>query len=170
MLTITLLAACSTSDNAIYHADFNFSSVSSYSIYERNSDFTDNQNLSDTRRNSIEIAIEKNMAKQSMQYRAPEEADVIVTYHVVHMASDYKRYNKSVLFCQQCLQANNWHRGSDKLKISQDSLIIDLIDPKRSRSVWRSIQPLKIEPKDNSQEVNEKIQQAVNAMLNQLPS
>jgi hypothetical protein len=163
------LAACSSSNNAIYHNKFNFAAVKSYSIYHRDSDFTDTQSLSDTRRNSIEIAIEKHMEQRGFNYLPPESADIIVTYHSVNKASDFKRYNKAVLFCQQCIQASNWHQGSDKLTISKSSLVIDLIDPKRKRSVWRSIQPLKIDDKDNSQEVNEKIYQAVHDMLVQYP-
>ncbi|GAA0813558.1 hypothetical protein GCM10009111_09120 [Colwellia asteriadis] len=166
---ILLFTACSTSDNAIFHTQFNFSAVTSYSIYHRNSDFTDTQNLADTRRNSIEIAIEKSMERRNFHYTKPEDADIVVTYHMIKNPSDYKRYNKAVLFCQQCLQANNWHQGSDRLTVKVNSLIIDLVDPNRRRSVWRSIQPLNIKDKDNSQEINEKIQQAVNDMLVQYP-
>jgi hypothetical protein len=44
-----------------------------------------------------------------------------------------------------------------------------LIDPKRNRSVWRSIAPLEIDEKDNSQVVNDKIQQTIVRMLQQYP-
>ena len=169
VFVLVLISACSTSDNAIYHSGFNFSLVNSYSFYERNSDFDDHQNLSDSQRNRIELAIEKGMANEKLQYKELDKADIIVTYHLVNKASDYKNYNKAVLFCQQCLQANNWRKGSHKLKVTRNSLIIDLIDPQRSRSVWRSIQSLQFKPKDNSQEVNKKIQEAVNEMLIQLP-
>ena len=166
---MTYLSACSTSNNAIYHNKFNFDAVESYSIYHRNSHFTDTQSLSDTRRNSIEITIEKHMEQAGFIYLPPKSSDIIITYHLVNKDSDFKRYNKAVLFCQQCIQASNWLKGSDKLTIFKSSLVIDLVDPKRKRSVWRSIQPLKIDDKDNSQEVNEKIYQAVHNMLVQYP-
>lgn len=167
-LTLSL-AACSTNNNAVYHNEFNFAAVESYSIYHRNSAFTETQNLADSRRNSIEIAIEKHMEQRNFNYKGPESADIIVTYHVVDKPSDYKLYNKLVLFCQQCIRASNWQQGKDKFKIEKDSLIIDLVNPDRKRSVWRSIQALNIDDKDNSEEVNEKIYQAVHDMLIQYP-
>jgi hypothetical protein len=163
------LSACSSNNNALYHNDFDFSAVKTYSMYSRNSEFSDTQSLTDTLRNSIEIAIENHMEKHDFFYNDAESSDLIVTYHVVDKTSDYKDYNKAVLFCQQCLIASNWQQGKDKFRLAKDSLIIDLIDPKRKRSVWRSIQPLKIKDKDNSIEVNEKIYQAVYDMLIQYP-
>ena len=168
-IAITMLGACSTNNNAVYHNEFTFSDITSYSIYNRNSEFTDIQSLSDTRRNSIEIAIEKHMERLDFNYKDPENSDIIVTYHILKKDSDYKLYNKAVLFCQQCLQASHWKQGEDKFKVEKGSLIIDLIDPVRKRSVWRSVQPLIFKDKDNSQEINEKISQAVHDMLSQYP-
>jgi len=56
-----VLLSCSSSRPAFskYQTSFNFSKVTSYALYNRNSDFTDFQNLSDATRNSIELAIEQ---------------------------------------------------------------------------------------------------------------
>ena len=110
---IFFLNACSSIKEAgvVYHDSFDFSAVQSYSLYERNSTFTELQNLLDSRRNAIEIAIERTMAKQKFSYADVEHADVIVTYHVFNGNKvDYSSYNKSVHFCQYCLRATAWKR------------------------------------------------------------
>ncbi len=173
LLIFLFLGACSSSpsNDAIYYKKFNFSNVQSYSIYPRNSEFTETQNISDSQRNGIEIAIEKAMDHQNFQYAPLDEADVVVTYHILSGKPDeYSRYNKAVLFCQHCLKASTWHQSSKAIKLTRGSLVIDLIDPKKKRSVWRNAQELKIKAKDNSREANEKIQQAVKIMLQQYPT
>lgn len=159
-----------TSNGVIYHNEFEFSQVKTYGFYPRDSAFSDTQSLSHNLRNSIEIAIEKNMENQDFAYAEVDAADILVTYHLASgRAQDYSRYNKAVLFCQHCLKANSWYQSDEAIKIAKGTLVLDLIDPKKNRSVWRSAQPLSIKDKDNSRKVNQKIQQAVEIMLLQYP-
>ena len=145
--------------------------MKSYSFYESNSDFFDSQNLNHAQRNRIELAIEKSLDSQNFHYSNVNSADIIVTYHLVQKSSrSYNAYNKSVLFCAHCLRANSWNKGSTAWQVYPGGLIIDLIDPKNNRSVWRSIYPLNFKVKDNSMEINEKITDAVAAMLSQYPT
>ncbi len=167
------LASCTGNftQNVVYHSKFNFEKVNSYSVYQRNSDFTNVQSLSDSKRNSIEIAIEKAMNGLNFHYVSLNEADLVVAYHIpTGMPADYSRYNKFVLFCQSCLKANTWQNSDKKLSLVRGGLVLDLIDPKRKRSVWRSVHPLRIKDKDNSREVHNKIEDAVQNMLGQYPS
>ncbi|OUR63562.1 hypothetical protein A9Q74_00310 [Colwellia sp. 39_35_sub15_T18] len=168
-----LLNACSINEDAgvVYHDSFDFSAVQSYSLYDRNSAFSDTQSLLDSRRNAIEIAIERMMAKKNFSYTAPEQADVIVTYYLLNGSrSDYSNYNEVVHFCQYCLRATTWKTSNRYATATHGSLILDLVDPKKQRSVWRSVYPLNIKDKDNSAKSNEKIQQAVASMLAQYPT
>jgi hypothetical protein len=168
ILLFSLISACSSRNNAgvVYHNSFNFSQVKSYSLYNRNSPFTDSQSLLDTSRNAIEIAIERTMSSKKFDYLEPEQADVIVTYYLLNgKIKDYSIYNEVVRFCVQCLRANAWQTNHQYSNIAQGSLILDLIDPKKKRSVWRSVYPLNFNVKDNSAKLNKKIQQAVNSML-----
>lgn len=169
-LVIFFISACSTHSDAVYQTSFNFSKVKTYSIYQRNSSFTDTQSLTDSKRNSIEIAIEKALEQQGFQYKEIDQADIVITYHLLNGdENDYRAYNKEVLFCQRCLKANNWHNKGTGLQVKKGSLIIDLINPKRKRSVWRVIAPLKLKDKDDSRMVNDKIQQEVALMFQQYP-
>jgi len=172
ILSITLLfiflSACSSNQNAgvVYHDRFDFSQVKSYSLYNRNSPFTDSQNLIYSRRNAIEIAIERIMSVKKFNYAKPEQADIIVTYYLFNgKLNEYSNYNEVVRFCVYCLRANAWQTNNQYANLTKGSLILDLVDPKNKRSVWRSAYPLDIDVKDNSAELNDKIQQAVSSML-----
>jgi hypothetical protein len=126
--------------------------------------------MTDSKRNSIEIAIEKALTQQGFHYQESDKADIVIAYHLLKgKKSDYRDYNKAVLFCHLCLKANNWYNEGNALQMKQGSLIIDLIDPKRKRSVWRSVAPLKLNDKDNSRTLNDKIQQKVQLMFQQYP-
>lgn len=169
---IFLLSACSSNQKAgvVYHDRFDFSKVKSYSLYGRNSIFSEAQNLLDTRRNAIEIAIERTMASKKFSYAAIDAADVIITYHVFNgKQGDFSKYNQVVHFCAHCLRATTWQTENQYAKVSQGSIVLDIFDPKQSRSVWRSIYPLNIKDKDNSAKTNDKIKHAVAAMLAQYP-
>jgi hypothetical protein len=171
-LLLLFLSACSSRYNAgvVYHGKFNFSQVKSYSLYDRNSPFTDSQNLIDTHRNAIEIAIERAMGVKKFNYIEPEKADIIVTYYLVNgKPLEYIHYNDVVRFCVNCLRASVWQTSNQYSNLSRGNLILDLVDSKNKRSVWRSAYPLGIDSKDNSAEFNEKIQEAVNSMLAMYP-
>ena len=171
-LLFILINACSSNYNVgvVYHSDFDFSRVKSYSLYHRNSTFTDSQSLIDTRRNAIEIAIERTMNLKKFNYAEAEHADVIVTYYLLNgKPREYSNYNEVVRFCVYCLRANAWQTNNQYSNSEKGSLILDLVDPKKKRSVWRSTYPLDIDVKDNSAELNEKIQQAVSLMLELYP-
>lgn len=165
------LTGCSSKKNpVIYHSSFNFPQVKTYSFYQSDSTFFDSQSLSHSQRNRIEIAIENSLNEQGFVYTDIENADVIVTYHIVKRNhKDYQAYNKAVLFCSHCLKANTWQQDNNDWVVYPGGLIIDLVDPKRNRSVWRSIYPLKYDQKDNSKIQNEIIIEAVDIMLMQYP-
>ncbi len=172
LLIFTFLGACSSNHKTgvVYHEGFDFSQVKSYSFYSRNSAFTDSQSLIDTRRNAIEIAIERTMENNNFNFLEPEHADVIVTYYLFDgKVREYSTYNDVIRFCTRCLRASTWQTENQYSTLKKGSLIIDLVDPTSKRSVWRSAYPLGIKAKDNSAKLNEKTQQAVNLMLAQFP-
>jgi len=153
-----------------YHSGFDFSQVKKYSFYSSGSSFFDSQSLSHTQRNRIELAIEKSLNAQNFVYSDIDSADIIVTYYFVKKnPTEYQNYNKAILFCPYCLKANTWQQDNNEWHAYPGGLIIDLVDPKKNRSVWRSIYPLKHDVKDNSNDLNEKIIKTVDIMLRQYP-
>ena len=166
-----VLSGCSSSTDveAKYHSHFDFAKVKSYSTFERDSFFTDFQNISDSTRNGIEIAIENAMDESGFIYSQYDNADVVVGYYIVSQnAANLSKYNKGVFFCEYCLNGN-LDQQDKKWKLVPGSLIIDLINPETKRSVWRSFYPLKITIKDNSHETHSKIEAAVFEMLSKYP-
>ena len=168
-----MLSGCSSSQTAIskYQTSYNFSEVESYTFYDRNSDFSDLQNISDATRNNIELAIEQVLDKKGFKYRIEDEADIIVTYHMFSGNNkEFLRYNKGVTYCSGCLRGGEAAGNKKAWKVIPGSLIVDVIDPNNKRSVWRSVYYLKLNAeKDNSKDTQVKINQAIDAMMNQLP-
>ncbi|PCH95461.1 MAG: hypothetical protein COB83_08515 [Gammaproteobacteria bacterium] len=172
IVSIIFLNACSSNKIAgvVYHDSFDFSAVKNYSLYGRNSAFSDTQSLLDTRRNAIEIAIERTMASKKFNYTEIEQTDVIVSYHVFDgKHGDFSKYNEAVRFCTHCLRATSWQTERKYSSVSQGSLVLDLIDPKKNRSVWRSVFPLDLKEKENSAEINDRIKFAIKTMLAEYP-
>ena len=168
-----LLSACSTSKQVgvVYQTSYDFNQVTSYSLYERNSDFVAFQSINDVTRNGIEIAIERAMEQQGFSYKQVDQADLIVSYHLINQRrGELSQYNKSVLYCAYCLRANTWQSDTKNWTLSPGSLVIDFIDPKSKRSVWRSVYDLDIDVEDNSRKTNEKIKSAIFAMIALYPS
>jgi hypothetical protein len=168
-----MLSGCTLSQTAIskYQANYNFSDVKSYTFYNRNSDFSDLQNISDATRNNIELAIEQVLDKKGFKYRIEDEADIVVTYHLFNGNNkELLRYNKGVTYCSGCLRGGDGPKQKKRWKVPSGSLIVDVIDPERKRSVWRSVYDLKLNvEKDNSKETQLKIYQAIDAMIDKYP-
>jgi hypothetical protein len=169
-----MLSACSSSRLAIskFRNDFNFSQVSSYSFYDRNSDFSDFQNISDAMRNSIELAIEQVLDKNGFEYQQPKNADIVVAYHLVNKnAKELNDYNKGVGYCSYCLRGGEAQKNKKPWQIMPGSLILDIVSSKSQQSIWRSVYNLNIhQKKDNSKEAQLKIYQAIDAMMRKFPS
>jgi len=169
---ISLLAGCtsSRSANTQFRTNFNFSQVDSYRFYDRNSDFSDFQNINDTTRNSIELAIEQVLDKNGFVYQLDGEADIIVTYHLIKNGIEVKKYNKGIGYCSYCLRGGEAQINKKPFKIIPGALILDIINPQTENSVWRSVYDLKIKvDRDNSQEVQSKIYEAIDMMMKKFP-
>ena len=184
--------------SAHYFRYFDFSNVKNYAFYARNNDTLGYQNLSDVTRNSIEFAIENQLDSLGLKYKDIADADVIVSYFWVatkeqrsvsrssrqknqrlqvkpHEISEISQnrelseYNKGVRYCAPCLKLSANGEQVSKINTDEGALIIDLISPKSKRSVWRSSYPVEVKEKDNSQEIQQRIQRAIQEMLLQYP-
>jgi len=172
LLSLFFLNACSVNTTAFSRVknNFDFSKINSYSTFERNSLFSDFQNIADTTRNSIELAIEKILDQRGLQYKKPKDAHVVISYHLItNNFKELKDYNKGVKYCKLCLKWSDNKRKDQKWLLLPGSLILDVVDPKYNRSIWRSVLPLKIEEKDNSSDKQIKIRTALDLMLKQFP-
>ncbi len=171
-LTVFLIVGCSSKPvaTAKYHSHFDFGNIESYSLYDRNSKFSEFQNISDATRNSIELAIEQAIEHLGYQYQNPQQADIVIGYHLINSAKELKKYNKGVKFCGPCLREGLASADKRSWQMLPGSLILDVVDRHNNRSIWRSVYPLKIKDNDNSFEVQDKIFAAISAMVNTIPN
>ena len=171
IILLVLISACSGSKKTgvKYQDIYDFSNIKQYSLYQRDHEFNDWQSLSHAQRNDIELAIERALDHQGYQYTQPEKADVIIAYFLVGQEiGSLKRYNDSVRYCSYCLVHHGSGKRIDRLVLLPGDLIIDVLDGKHQRSIWRAKYPLNIDPKDNSRDVQVKIHDAIATMLKQI--
>jgi len=151
-----------------YHQSFDFSEIKKYSLYQRDHEFNEWQSISDAVRNDIEFAIENALDKQGYLFSSVESSDVVITYHLVSQSAHLKRYNNGVNYCAYCLIHGASGRRTERLGSDSGDIVLDMINVQTKRSIWRSSYPLNVKEKDNSQELQEKIHQAITLMLSQL--
>lgn len=172
LLSLGLLSSCSISPKASvkYHPRFDFSAIESYSFYERNSDFTELQNIRYALRNNIELAIEKRLENLGLTYKEPQEADFVVSYYLLtNNKKNLAKYNKRVKYCDHCL---NFYTGNARKKSWRQvhgSLLIDLVDTKRNRTVWRSIYPMNLKSGENSQQIQQRFDELMEVLIVENP-
>ena len=171
LLAVLAINGCSSSISATakFNGNFDFNGISSYSTFDRNSDFSDFQNISDATRNGIELAIEQVLDDKGFDYQASKDADIIIAYHLINRGKELKTYNQGVKFCGPCLRGGQAKRNKKAWQMLPGSLILDVVDTKKHRSIWRSVFPLSVKQDDNSFEVQEKIYNAINKMMKALP-
>ena len=168
-----ILSSCSVTQVATtsFGEGFDFSGVKSYSTYGRNSDFGDLQNINGAIRNNIELTIEQGFDERGLRYQHAESADIVIAYHLLNnKVGEFKSYNQQVKYCGYCLNADKNSRKEIENKFNSGSLVIDIINPKSQRTVWRSVYPLGFKAQDNSQEIQDKISRAIKTMLLDYPS
>lgn len=162
------LISCSLSDEATvqYHPRFDFSSLSSYSFYERNSDFTDIQNISAVMRNNIEMGLEKAFDDKNIEYKTYGNSTIIISYYLVsYSQKNLKKYNKFVKYCQHCLDFLSGSKNKKTWRNTPGNLIVDVINAENGRSIWRSIYPLKLNAKESSTRAQERINDTIDLMF-----
>lgn len=104
-----------------------------------------------------------------MNGHSKEKFEQQTRFEALDNSTQLKKYNRGVNYCRACLKMSNDGRDNIKIDTQPGALIIDLIDPKTQRSVWRSSYPVVIKEKENSQKMQIKIQRAINQMINQYP-
>ncbi|WP_284243876.1 DUF4136 domain-containing protein [Thalassotalea insulae] len=171
MLLLPAVTSCSgrLPASAKYSRYYDFSAIKSYSTFDRNSAFSEYQNISDATRNSIELAIEQALDSLGYSYQSSEQADILISYHLINKSKELKKYNRGVSFCRPCLTLSDRDNRQKTWRMQPGSLILDVVSRDSHRSVWRSVYPLDIKEQDNSFEVQEKIQTVIKHMLTSFP-
>lgn len=143
LLAAMLLAACS-SNPAIkaftdYNEAFDFSAVQTIGILPVDRADAEHITVSDMQAERIDRALAAELRSKGYEIIADHElADLQMTWHLVlQQRTDVRAYNSSAYY-------NCWRCGPSVSDVTvqeytEGSFIVDMIDPARNRSVWRSV-------------------------------
>ncbi|WNC69273.1 DUF4136 domain-containing protein [Thalassotalea nanhaiensis] len=161
------ITGCSTSPDTSFNNEFNFANVKTYSLFPRESKFTELQEMSDFQRNRIELAVEQQMELQQFSYTHFEQADVIISYFLVgNSLRELQKYNKGVKACLGCSQNEQAALNKD---IRTSMLVLDVLDSEKKRSIFRGYTKVDLDPKNTSEENQQETIEAVQLILSQFP-
>jgi len=153
-----LLSACVTTPKPVvdYDPGYDFAQVKTFSWYAKSGKVSgDNPlQLTDFQKERVNTALSRAMEAKGLRYvEEPETADVLLSWHVnintktdvrtysspnmnMGIAMGYGRYNRYAMYtCFTCA------RDTDVRVTEYDegTFIVDLIDPTKRQSVWRSV-------------------------------
>lgn len=167
IFSAVFINGCSTTPETSFNDEFDFSSVKTYSLFPRESKFTELQEMSDFQRNRIELAVEQQMEQQHFSYSQFEQADVIISYFLVgNSLRELQKYNKGVKACLGC--SKNEQAALNK-EIKTSMLVLDVLDSEKKRSIFRGYTKLDLDVEDTSEENQQETIEAVQLILSQFP-
>lgn len=177
-LVIGWLAGCSSLPKADidWNENHDFSQVKTYNFIDREKLRSMTPLTSDIARNRIENAVERVMKAKGIKFEPDaSKADTLVSYHVTTKdKQDIRTYNMGVDHCMRC----RWGRGvgfgfnNTEVRVTdyvEGTLIVDMIDPATSQSVWRGQLSAKITEMKSQQERIDAINYAVETILANYP-
>jgi hypothetical protein len=173
LFALALLNACATTLEATTDFDqqFDFSPVRKLAILP-----VDRASLSTIKVSDMQIARVDEALRSELERKGFEvvsdtaAADAFITWHLVtEERTDVRTYNSMSYY-------NCWRCGPNVSDVSvrqytQGTFIVDLIDPVRNRSVWRSVieSRLQSEPDPGSAESAQRRAEAARAVFDQFP-
>jgi len=165
-----ILAACSSTPkpDVDYKSDYNFMGVKKIAFYKFSGDVTgDNPlQLSDFQKERIDEALKYALEIKGMQFvDDPSEADMLISWHLgTQDKTDvrtyqtpsyggayyggYGRYNRYAGYnCWNCMPTQT---EVSVQNYTEGTFIVDMIDPKLRKSVWRSVTQSRLKGKHES--------------------
>jgi len=173
LITAVLLAACSSNKPIEAHTDFNsafdFSSVRTVGILPVSRDEASRVAISDMQEDRIDTALAKELRNRGYEIIADyTSADLQLTWHLVlQQKTDVRAYNSSSYY-------NCWRCGPGVSDVTvrdytQGTFIVDMIDPVRNRSVWRSIIQSRLQSQPDPSGSDERRAEAARAIFAEFP-
>lgn len=138
---LAVVAACTTPLEATmdYDSAFDFSGVRKIAIQPLEREELSAIHISDMQESRIDAALAEQLQRQGFEIASDNsEADLYMVWHLVtEERTDVRTYNSMSYY-------NCWGCGPAVSDVSvrqytQGTFIVDMIDPLRNRSVWRSV-------------------------------
>ncbi len=170
-----VLSGCATTykPDVDYNVNYNFDQVKTYYIhdaYSSDSAATDEVNrfVSDLDNERIINAISSTLQRKALTATNADDADIIVKYLITSKdKTKIRSFNSGFNDCWRCrgFYGYHGHNDVDVKQYVEGTLIIDLVDPKQKKSVWRSVVSSAIKKNRTVSERQMETQKAVDAML-----
>lgn len=174
------LVACSHQPrvNTDYQAGYDFSKLKTFQVAESKQDTKMDVLISPFTLGHIHQALEAELSKRYQQVPAGQEADFVITYHViVEEKLDARSYDEIYGFG---IYGRGYYRypypyaspflyGPRLRTYNQGSLIIDIADAKDNKPVWRGVSEKRLSRTMTPAQQREVLSQAVLEVLSQFP-
>lgn len=165
-----LLAACASAPtaNMDFDSSFDFSAVKTIAIQPIDRTVATTIIVSDMQVNRINEALSAELEQRGYRIVADNaEADLFLSWHLITQERmDVRSYNTSIRYnCWNC-------SGGSNLRVSQftqGTFIVDLIDPDRLQSVWRSTFESRLGDQPHPEQAEENRRTAAKAIFAQFP-
>lgn len=138
-LLALLFTACTSTPtaNMDFDSSFDFGPVKTIAIQPINRTVASTIIVSDMQVSRINEAITQELEQRGYRMVADNaQADLFLTWHLITQERmDVRNYNTSIRY-------NCWNCGGSNVRVTQftqGTFIVDLIDPERLQSVWRSV-------------------------------
>lgn len=173
-VVILAIQACSTPLTATvdHNPDFDFSRVRTIAIQPIDRNVVSTVTISDMQVARIKEALTKELSRRGYQVvQDNAQADMLMTWHLVTQErTDVRTYNSMsarYTTCWRCAPAAT--TDVRVTQYTQGTLIVDLIDPARLQSVWRSIVQSRLREQNDPQAAAELRAEAAAAIFADFP-
>lgn len=170
-LILALASACSTPLKATmdFDSQFDFSGVQKIAIQPVDRANLSMIRISDMQVERIDQSLAAELERKGFQIVADNaEADMFLTWHLVtEERTDVRTYNSMSYY-------NCWRCGPNVSDVSvrqytQGTFIVDMIDPARNQSVWRSIIQSRLQSNPDPQQAPARREEAARAIFAEFP-
>jgi hypothetical protein len=177
VLSALVFAGCTTQPKVEtdHQADFDFSSLKTFVVAETKQDSKENILISPFTLSHIHSALEAELAKRYQGISTAAKPDFIVSYHVViEEKLDPRSYDDLYGFGyygRGYRYPYPFFRGPGAgLRVyNQGSLIIDIVDAKTEKPIWRGVSEKRLSRTMAPQQQREVLSRAVTEVISQFP-
>ena len=178
LCSILLLASCASQPNVEtdHQADYNFAALKTFSVAETKQDTKENILISPFTLSHIHSVLESELSRRYQNAVASTKPDFIVNYHVVvEEKIDPRSYDDLYGYG---FYGRGYYRHPHPFfygpnagirVYNQGSLIIDIVDGKTSKPIWRGVSEKRLSRGMAPQQQREVLSQAVNEVIVYFP-
>lgn len=168
---LAMASGCATPIEATmdYDQRFDFDEVKTIALQPVDRDSVNSIRISDMQVQRIDDTITRELERKGFTVADDNaSADLYLTWHLVtEERTDVRSYNSASYY-------NCWRCGPAVSDVSvrqytQGTLIVDMIDPQRNRSVWRSVIESRLKSQPNPDQAAERREEAARAIFAEFP-